>query len=228
MTSLKVKYSRDERPVLNSPLKNTKKLSNSSPPEFPEEVFMQLVNMAKEILLDISISPQGKWSFIPTCTLLDSGANVIFIDKAWAEEKKLPLWPLHHAILVFNIDSTKNSTSNIIHCADITISYQGHWEKVTAKVIDLRKNQMILGFTWLQKHNPEIDWEHSVEHTIQHKGLLTCQWGVSGRNSLVLWLMVVVIKQASIRTQMLSLNVIYDYNIPIMTIYSYTAIYYVL
>ena len=42
---------------------------------------------------------------------------------------------------------------------------------------------------------------------------------------LVLWLMVVVVEQVSIRTQMLSLNVIYNYNIPIMIIYSCTAIY---
>ena len=76
--------------MLNSPLKNTKKLSDPLPPEFPEEVFTQLVNVIKEILLNISISPQDKQSFIPTCALLDSGANIIFIDKACAEEKKLP------------------------------------------------------------------------------------------------------------------------------------------
>ena len=42
---------------------------------------------------------------------------------------------------------------------------------------------------------------------------------------LVLWLMVVVVEQVSIRTQTLSSNVIYDYNIPTMVIYSCTAIY---
>ena len=47
-------------------------------------------------------------------------------------------------------------------------------------------------------------------------------------NIATVLLLSVVIEQVSIRTQMLSLNVIYDYNIPIMTIYSYTAIYYVL
>ena len=118
--------------------------------------------MTKEILLDISISSQDKWSFIPTHTLLDSGINIIFINKVWAKEKKLPLQPLWYAIPVFNVNGIKNSTSNITHCADITISYQGHYEKVTAKVMDLGKNQMILGFTWLQKHNPEIDWEHGM------------------------------------------------------------------
>ena len=41
----------------------------------------------------------------------------------------------------------------------------------------------------------------------------------------MLWLIVVVVKQVSIRTQMLSSNVIYNYNIPTMVLYSHTPIY---
>ena len=157
ITPLKAECSRDIKSVLNSPLKNIKKSPDPSPPEFPEEVFTQSVNVAKEILLDVSISPQDKWSLIPMCTLLDSSANIIFINKTWAEEKKLSLQPLCYAIPVFNVDGTKNSTGNITHCTNITTSFQGHQEKVTAKVTNLGKNQMILEFIWLQKHNPKIN-----------------------------------------------------------------------
>ena len=59
---------------------------------------------------------------------------------------------------MFNVDGTKNSARNIMHLADIIIDYQGHHEKVTAEVTDLGKNQVILGYTWLKKHNPDIDW----------------------------------------------------------------------
>ena len=59
---------------------------------------------------------------------------------------------------MFNVHGTKNSTRNIMLSADIIIDYQGHWEKVTVKVIDLGKNQMILGYVWLKKYNPDIDW----------------------------------------------------------------------
>ena len=142
--------------MLNSLLKNTKKLSNPSFSESSEEIFTWLANVVKEILLDVSISPQDKWSFIPMHALLDSDTNIIFIDKAWAEEKKLSLWPLHHAIPVFKVDGTKNFPGNITHYADITISYQGHQKKVTAKVMDLGRDQMILGFMWLQKHSSKI------------------------------------------------------------------------
>ena len=59
---------------------------------------------------------------------------------------------------MFNMDGTKNSAGNITHSADIIIDYQGHCEKVTAKVTDLGKNQVILGYMWLKKHNPDINW----------------------------------------------------------------------
>ena len=42
---------------------------------------------------------------------------------------------------------------------------------------------------------------------------------------LMLWLMIVVVEQISIRTQILSVNVIYNYNIPTLVIYSHRAIY---
>ena len=56
---LEAKCERNVKPVFYSPLKNTKNLSDSFL-EFPEEVFTWLANMAKEILLDVSISPQDK------------------------------------------------------------------------------------------------------------------------------------------------------------------------
>jgi len=71
---------------------------------------------------------------------------------------KLLLTKLQHAIPIFNVDATKNSAGNIMHVVDLMIEYQGHHEKVTAEVTDLRKNALILGFTWLKHHNPEIDW----------------------------------------------------------------------
>ena len=96
---------------------------------------------------------------IPTRALLDSSANIIFIDRKWVEEKGLPKRPLCHPISVYNMDGTKNSAEQITHCMDITIIYQGHKEQITTEITDLGQNQMILGYMWLKCHNPEIDWE---------------------------------------------------------------------
>ena len=42
------------------------------------------------------------------------------------------------------------------------MEYLGHREELTAEVTNLGKNSLILGYTWLQKHNPAIDWQTGV------------------------------------------------------------------
>ena len=113
----------------------------------------------RDITLTIEISPsRDTQCFMKTKALLDSRANTIYIDKAYAQKMKLPLTPLSNPVLVYNVDGTRNAARSITHCAKIIIQFQEHCKKVTAKVTDLRKNQMILGYTWLSCHNPEIDW----------------------------------------------------------------------
>jgi hypothetical protein len=102
--------------------------------------------------------------------LLDSGANAIYIDKAYAQKMKLPLTLLADLIRVYNIDGTRNAAGSITHCAEIIIQFQEHREKVTAEVTDSGNNQMILGYTWLSCHNPEIDW---TTGTVQ---MTRCPW----------------------------------------------------
>jgi len=41
----------------------------------------------------------------------------------------------------------------------LILSYQGHKECAVFKVCDLGKSNLIVGYTWLHKHNPEINWE---------------------------------------------------------------------
>ena len=36
--------------------------------------------------------------------------------------------------------------------------HKGHREKVTFEICDLGKVNLIIGYTWLKKHNPEINW----------------------------------------------------------------------
>jgi predicted aspartyl protease len=58
--------------------------------------------------------------------LLDSGANAIYINKAYAQKMKLPLTLLVNPIPVYNIDRTRNAAGSITHCAEIIIQFQDH------------------------------------------------------------------------------------------------------
>ena len=60
------------------------------------------------------------------------------------------------------MDGTHNSARSIMYSAELVVEFQGHNEKVTVEVTDLGKNPFILGFSWLQCHNLEIDWSKGM------------------------------------------------------------------
>ena len=47
----------------------------------------------------------------------------------------------------------------ITHEVTLMLSHKGHKKKAVFEVCDLGKSTVIIGYTWLQKHNPEIDWK---------------------------------------------------------------------
>ena len=42
--------------------------------------------------------------------------------------------------------------------------YQGHKERAVFEVCDLEKTNLIIGYTWLRKHNPEVNWQTGEMH----------------------------------------------------------------
>ena len=108
--------------------------------------------------MDVGITSKSrKFQIIPA--LLDSGANATFIDKAVAERMGLTLEALANPICVFNVDRSCNSAGDVTHAVNLTVDFMGHREELHAEVTNLGKNSLILGYTWLKKHNPSIDWE---------------------------------------------------------------------
>src|ERR1700675_1501303 len=64
-----------------------------------------------------------------------------------------------YTIPVFNVDGTPNEVGAISEIADVTLRYNGHTERALFTITQLGKQSVILGYTWLQKHNPEVNWQ---------------------------------------------------------------------
>jgi hypothetical protein len=88
-----------------------------------------------------------------TEAMVDTGMTRDFIDQTG-----LPTCKLVQLIPVYNVDGTPNEAGSINEVVDMVMSYNGHSKRILLAVTWLGKQTMILGFTWLKKHNPEINF----------------------------------------------------------------------
>ena len=147
-----------KKAVLNSLLTP---FDNSKSPESvnTEEPVLELrrsVTIEREVKVPVEV--QGPAFPIKVDTLLDSGATGCFIDKGWALEWRIELKPLKNPIPVLNVDGTRNQAGDITHFVSVIIKIGKHAEKLWCAVTCLGKTPLILGHTWLRKHNPDVDW----------------------------------------------------------------------
>jgi len=91
--------------------------------------------------------------------LLDSEATGNFIDKDFVCTKGISTWNVFRPIPVFNVDGFPNEARQISEVVDVVLCYKTHSERMLLAVSNLRKQSMILGYTWLKNHNPEVNWQ---------------------------------------------------------------------
>ena len=91
-------------------------------------------------------------------SLIDCGATGEFIDRDYVKANRLRTRLLSKPIPVFNIDGSPNEAGSISEVVDLVLRYKNHSERTLFAVTGLGKQSLILGHSWLQKHNPEIDW----------------------------------------------------------------------
>ena len=63
--------------------------------------------------------------------------------------------PIH----MYNVDRTMNQGGSITHETTMMMFHKGHHEKAVFEVCYLGKSNIIISFTWLKKHNLEINWK---------------------------------------------------------------------
>ena len=89
--------------------------------------------------------------------LVDSGATGKFIDRQYAKSCRFDLIKLTQPIPVYNVDGSPKEAGSITEAVSLLLRYKNHSERTTFCVTNLGKQKLLLGHTWLRKHNPEID-----------------------------------------------------------------------
>jgi len=111
------------------------------------------------IILPIEIGTTDTSEVHSVKALLDSRATGNFIDKDFVHTKGISIRSISRPILVFNVDGSPNKAGQISEVVDVVLHYKTHSERTLLAVSNLGKQSMILGYTWLKDHNPEVNWQ---------------------------------------------------------------------
>lgn len=91
--------------------------------------------------------------------LLDSGATGVgYINSSYVDRHQLPCRQLPVPIPVYNADNTPNKDGAITRTCSLMVRVGDHKEQLVFKVTNTGVVDFILGFGWLQHHNPVVCW----------------------------------------------------------------------
>jgi len=111
------------------------------------------------IILPIEVSTTDTSEVHSVKALLDFGVIGNFIDQDFVRTKGINTWSISRPILVYNVDGSPNEAGQISEVVDVVLCYKTHSERTLLTVSSLRRQNMILGYTWLKDHNPEVNWQ---------------------------------------------------------------------
>lgn len=60
---------------------------------------------------------------------------------------------------MYNVDGIPNEAGAISGIVNLVLRYKGHTERAQFAITGLGKQDLILGYTWLREHNPEVNWQ---------------------------------------------------------------------
>jgi len=96
---------------------------------------------------------------IKISALIDSRCMHMTIAADTVQREKLPIEKMKTTMEIYNSDGTQNRYGKIKEFVPITLEAGGHMEQINAMVSGITETDIFLGYDWLEKHNPEIDWK---------------------------------------------------------------------
>ena len=91
--------------------------------------------------------------------LVDSGATTNFIDRSFVERNHLVTDKLATPYEVTNADGTPNIAGQVREYVRAYLEIGTHKTRQYLFVTQLGDKDMMIGYSYLYKHNPEIDWQ---------------------------------------------------------------------
>jgi len=126
-----------------------------------EVVLESCNNIARNKTISFKI-PVTLWVYgkkVQTKALVDLGTTTNFVDRVVVENNNLVTYKLANPYCVINVDSTPNKTGQITKYVQAYIEIGLYKTTQHLFVTNLGNKEMMIGYSYLYKHNPNIDWQ---------------------------------------------------------------------
>ena len=121
---------------------------------------VQLATIESNTLsISVAIKNSEKNEIDETPALIDSGAGGIFTDQNYARRMGFQIQKLDKPISARNVDNTENKQGKITSFVELNLTIGGKMRRTRLMITGLGKQKIVLGFPWLNEHNPDIDWK---------------------------------------------------------------------
>ena len=157
----------------------TNSVSSSIDPATFEAVFLNATSFFASSALCTTLKTQNVKNIR---TLIDSGASDCFIDSRFAIAQNFPLQNLKKPLHLSLFDGSSASHGLISQCTILTVEFPCKTQhEIRFYLTPLhRSTAAVLGYSWLRKYNPSIDW---VTHELRFQTKPTNDSVVETRNS---------------------------------------------
>ena len=95
---------------------------------------------------------------VQTEALVDLGATTNFVNRVIVENNNLVTHKLANRYRIINMDGTSNKAGQITEYVQAYVEIGSHKMTQHLFVTNLGNKEMIIGYLYLYKHNPNIDW----------------------------------------------------------------------
>jgi len=127
--------------------------------QLPKRYVVALTPGAKYLVIKVEIQTTDTTEVKSGPALVDCGATGSFMSRNYIECNQLTTCKVSQLIPVYNVDGFPNESRSITEIVDAILHFNGHSKRTTFTVTNLGRQDIILRFTWLKEHNPEIDWQ---------------------------------------------------------------------
>src|SRR5260370_4687161 len=124
----------------------------------PPAIYGLSKNSLCSLNIQVKLTSLTSLASVSTSMLLDSGATGMFINQSFMQKHQLETTPLPQPILVCNVNGSPNENGSVMGEVHVTLCFGHHSKRAHLTVANLRQHMVIIGHSWLNLNNPEVDW----------------------------------------------------------------------